>query len=224
MDIVYILGTGSVWENNEIRFSLRSVEKYLTGVGKVWIVGEKPDFLKNVIHRPFADIGKNVRKNGYAKIRHACLCSKLSEKFLLFNDDFYLLKKFSAKNFPVYNKGGLRCLVSHCRNPLKSVECNTLLFIRKHCKTFLNFEVHVPFPLEKTKFLEMPLPVEERGLVATRSFYGNYYKLKSRQIRDPISPYFEKLSCTSYPALEKRLEFQEWLKTKFPTPSKWEKK
>ena len=33
MDIVYCLGNGSKWDNNELRYSLRSVERYCK---KLW--------------------------------------------------------------------------------------------------------------------------------------------------------------------------------------------
>ena len=44
-DVVYPIGQGSSWKNNELRFSLRSIEKYGINVGKLFIVGELPDFL-----------------------------------------------------------------------------------------------------------------------------------------------------------------------------------
>jgi len=223
MDIVYVLGSGSVWDDNEIRFSLRSVEKHLIGVGDVYIIGKKPNFLKNIIHRSVPDSYKEPWRNVYNKVRRACLELKLSEKFLLFNDDFYLLKDFKAATFPVYNKGLLRCLVSFCHNPLASSECNTLRLIREHCKIPLNYKVHFPFPIEKTKFLKMPLSVKEKGQISPRCFYGNFYKLKGYQVKDqlmlsPGQPFF-----SSTRGFEKDLKFREWLKDRFPIPSKWDK-
>jgi hypothetical protein len=55
IDVVYILGTGSYWRNNEIRFSLRALERNLRGIRKIWIVGDYPDFIKNINHIPFKD-------------------------------------------------------------------------------------------------------------------------------------------------------------------------
>ena len=52
MDIVIPLGTGSRWQNNELRFALRSIEKYLTGYDKIFIIGECPSYLQNIIHIP----------------------------------------------------------------------------------------------------------------------------------------------------------------------------
>ncbi len=44
IDLVYILGKGSKWSDNEIRFSLRSIEKYFD-YRKIFIIGEKPESL-----------------------------------------------------------------------------------------------------------------------------------------------------------------------------------
>lgn len=52
IDLVYILGSGSQWRNNELRFSLRSVQKNLKGYRNIYIVGENPGFLKNTSPKP----------------------------------------------------------------------------------------------------------------------------------------------------------------------------
>ena len=65
IDVVYVLGTGSNWDNNEIRFSLRSLAKNLKGMGRVFVVGERPAFLQNVIHIPAKDeFNPNVNADG----------------------------------------------------------------------------------------------------------------------------------------------------------------
>ena len=48
IDVVIPLGTGSRWQDNELRYCLRSIEKNLSGVNEVVIVGEKPKWLTNV--------------------------------------------------------------------------------------------------------------------------------------------------------------------------------
>ena len=55
IDVVYVLGKGTKWNDNEIRFSLRSLAKNVTGIRNVYIVGERPDFLKRVIHISYPD-------------------------------------------------------------------------------------------------------------------------------------------------------------------------
>ena len=50
LDVVYVLGTGSSWDNNEIRFSIRSVLKNLPGIGRIIIIGEKSSGLKGFVY------------------------------------------------------------------------------------------------------------------------------------------------------------------------------
>ena len=47
IDVFYVLGSGSKWQNNEIRYSLRTLEKYGHNVGQVYIVGQRPSFIPN---------------------------------------------------------------------------------------------------------------------------------------------------------------------------------
>ena len=37
IDVVYVLGTGSKWHNNEIRFSLRALEKNLRDYRHIYV-------------------------------------------------------------------------------------------------------------------------------------------------------------------------------------------
>ncbi len=90
IDLVYVVGTGSRWNDNELRFSLRSVSKNLSNVGKVFIVGECPDYLKNVIHIPASDIfdsAINADGNMTHKLLLVCNNKELSDDFLFMNDD-----------------------------------------------------------------------------------------------------------------------------------------
>jgi hypothetical protein len=64
IDIVYVLGTGSNWSDNEIRFSLRSVFKNLTNIGQIFIVGEKPAGLKGFIHIDHPDEFPSTNADG----------------------------------------------------------------------------------------------------------------------------------------------------------------
>ena len=59
MDIVYIIGSGSKWQDNELRYSLRSIEKFGGNFGEVYIVGDRlPPFIdpSTVRYLPVKDI------------------------------------------------------------------------------------------------------------------------------------------------------------------------
>ena len=110
MDIVYVLGDGSRWGDNEIRYSLRSVQKNLGGAGKIVIVGQLPEFIQNIIHIEAKDIfnpGGNADGNIITKVLAACRDKRVSENFLLMADDCMILKPVRAKKIPFFHKGNM---------------------------------------------------------------------------------------------------------------------
>lgn len=109
VDVLYVLGTGSGWSNNEIRFSLRSLEKNLKNMGNVFIVGEKPDFIQNVIHIPHPDEfgAGNADGNIIRKVLRAIADERLSDTFLFINDDHLILRDQEAGEVPFFHKGDL---------------------------------------------------------------------------------------------------------------------
>jgi hypothetical protein len=224
MDIVYILGIGSSWENNEIRFSLRSIEKNISDLGNVFVIGERPPWLKNVFHIPAIDPYKTKWKNGAHKISIACREEKISEDFLLMNDDFFIVQKIKASDYPFYYDGMLSKVVK-----------STAHYIKNKKSSLHKFAIHRPFPINKKKFLALPpMPYHEEGF-SVRDFYGNYYGEKGTPSRDPLlSPLkakkdydaiAEKYSDFSiFTATARSPLFQKWIKEQFPEPSRYEMK
>lgn len=98
MIIVYTVGRGSSWNDNELRISIRSMVKN-TPVKKIIIVGHKPDFLTNVTHIPFPD-GPRKALNIHQKTQAAC---KEAEVFVQAADDHFVLK---PTDFEQYFHGG----------------------------------------------------------------------------------------------------------------------
>lgn len=222
MDIVYILGSGSVWEDNEIRFSLRSVEKNVSDLHSVFVVGECPDWMKNVVHIPAKDLFSRKWRNGYHKIKIACNDDRITSDFLLMNDDFFIIKEIEAKNYPYYYNKQLPLSIN-----------KTALFLKKKKRGFQNFSVHRPFRYNKEEFLSMPeLPIWELGF-SVRSFYANYYRKKGVPSKDPLfSPLQSEkdynLICSQYTDFSvfsstvKNPVFKRWILSQFPVPSRFE--
>lgn len=104
VDIVIPLGVGSLWQDNELRFCLRSISKYLTDYGQIFIIGDCPDFIQNIIHIPATDsiFRKDKDRNIFNKLMIACEQNEISESFLFMNDDHYLLSDLVASEIPYY--------------------------------------------------------------------------------------------------------------------------
>jgi hypothetical protein len=154
IDIVIPLGKGSVWDNNELRLSLRSIEKYLTGYRSIYIVGEYPEWLQNCIHVPINDTEKISDKNIMHKIAAACLLHEVSETFIMFNDDHYLLSPYHAPGFPYYYHKNLTDYITQRRGDIYAIRAtNTLNHLKANNLPAKFFDCHTPILYNKQAFL-----------------------------------------------------------------------
>lgn len=189
MDIVYPLGTGSLWGNNkELRYSLRSIEKFLIGFHNVFIVGECPEWLQSVIHIPCRDVnGVNKEKNIFDKIMAACRDPRLSDDFFFMNDDHFLLHAIQASAFPYYYHGSLR-------EKAESVEdvyygctlTNTIKVLRARNLPRLHFDVHMPIVYNKYSFMDVVSSYDWTVAwgYAIKSLYCNTLLIRGQQYAD----------------------------------------
>lgn len=171
MDVLYVLGKGSKYNNAELRFSLRSLQKFLTGVDRVVIVGERPSFVKNVEHLPYREQYSIPDINIYLKIKHACE-NGISDKFLFVNDDHFLLDYFDTEKFPNFAEGTVdeylkkrRALNDYTRRVKRAAPGDSPFF-----------DVHTPIVYERKKFLDMKYDMVDGQTIKT--LYGYTYKLE----------------------------------------------
>jgi len=232
IDLVYILGNGSRWRNNEIRYSLRSVEKNLN-IGKIFIVGEYPSWITGAIHIPAADIDKNKQINARAKYLVAAKDKRISEDFILMNDDFFILKPIQA--IPYYSRGTIEHMMN--QHPTKGGYYYNSL---KDTKEVLNemgvvfpidFEIHAPIIFNKDKLISTIEMIGTKKAYSFRSCYGNLQNVEAKKTIDfkaanlaeftyqtNRSPAY--LSITD--SLVAAPEFRNWIRRTFPNPSKYE--
>jgi len=176
-DIVLPLNLASRNDDIELKYCLRSVEKYLKNFGNVYIIGECPDFInKNtVVHIPWRESTDNKHRalNIYNKIMAAvnyigdlkfhqsnedfinnkievsAIC--LSNDFLFMNDDHFLLQNYEAGKFPYYHRGAID--LHKIPNEAQTIQ------MRNTVNLFLgdvyDFDVHCPIVYNKTKFREV---------------------------------------------------------------------
>lgn len=237
VDIVFVLGTGSIWDNNEIRYSLRSIQKHLSNYRDIYIVGEKPTFLKDIIHIPHPDETQFKETNIFKKVVRASIEPTVSQDFLFFNDDHFLLSDFDATQFPFYHKNELDVMISrrpHARGGYTRVlrNCRNVLSYRK--LPTLNFDHHSPILYNKSKILQLLTSYDwnVQGGYAFKSLYCNTFRIEG--IHEPdrkINNTVDRESLLS--AIQDRKVFsignkglndalKSLMDELYPTPSKWE--
>ena len=103
MDILYVVGNGSQWQDNELRFSLRSIARYGINVGRVYLVGNKPSFVGDAVtYIPCDDPYDCAHKNILHKVLYAIEHSDISSHFLISSDDHFYIKYTDFDKLPVY--------------------------------------------------------------------------------------------------------------------------
>ena len=243
VDVVYVLGSGSGWKNNEIRFSLRSIEKNGINAGKIFVVGEKPEFLsKKVIYIHVSDIfNPNVNADGniITKVLAACADKRLSDDFLFINDDHILLKPVDLHDVPAFHKGDMNLFpathwaLNYWRGRLK----RTMETLNDKGLTAYHFDCHTPILFNKILFPEVMAGFDYKdGIGLTmKSLYGNsVYSESGKLLEGEKKTVFKNFTIEQ---LNKRLEqcgfmsfnddglnksLKVWLYKRFTVISKWE--
>lgn len=223
MHFVYLIGKGSIWGNNELRYSLRSLENYAP-ISSVAIVGNVPAFARNVIRIPMEETGIDKAERVGGRLLKAL--PLLPERFVLMNDDFYLLAKMDT--LPTYHMGLIRSHLARVRritSPYNKRRAETLdILTRRQFTDPLDFGVHVPFPVERDKVQQLAeiVPFWKRGLF--RSLYGNIFRVAlnlarmsdCKRQRPMVGPFYSSRGRVS-------TEVKEFLTERFCTPSRFEK-
>ena len=231
LDLVYILGKGSRWFDNELRFSLRSACENLPH-RRVILVGEKPEWIRNVLHIPAVDDMGCKLKNAMAKIKILCETEGVSEDFVLMNDDFFIMRPMTS--IPNYTNGTLKSFAD-THETGRGYYYAAIQVTRTMLKFSIevepkNFELHVPMIFNRKKFLNLTDAIfwKEKSYLF-RSVYGNVFELEGED-RDDIKIYRAKnlhdcdkmdlISTDNPTVLSPR--FQKWIARKFPKKCKYE--
>jgi hypothetical protein len=235
VDVVYLLGKDSAWEDREIRYSVRSVEKHLKNYRKIFIIGRKPLFFgPEIIEIPCDDIYTNKARNIQRKILRAASEPKIKKEFLLFNDDYFLLKDTDAQDYPYYYKCTLDESLKLNRNNsdyFPHVE-STYNLLTSHNLPTLNFDSHYPilYNKEGVKYVCEKYDWNVKAGYIFKSLYCNSLGISGVQIRDckinhPHIYWDEavrnlQMFSTGDKAINKSLLL--YLNSLFPKPSKYE--
>lgn len=226
-DIVYILK--DEFNCEELRYSLRSVEKNFPH-RFVWFVGGQP----KGFHPDRAIQHKQVGSTKWDMIKSSMWKTveneEVSDDFFLFNDDFFVMKKFKGK-FVNYVDMTLAERIDELRrnvHPWLNPYGRTLFkaeqeLISLGCPT-MNYDVHLPMVFNKELF---KASINKCSSPQMRSVYGNLNAVpfvihQDVKVYDmetlPEAPDF---LSTNEDVFEKG-RVGAYIREQFPTPSRWE--
>lgn len=155
IDVILPLGKSKI-DYLDLRYTLRGMEKYLKNYGDIYIIGEKPKWIKNVIHIPFADNPKKERKefNIYSKILHYCYLKGSPRSFLFTNDDHIHLNEIDALTYPYYTRGDIEPAMKANKSNYRATLNHTRKHLRKLGLPELHCDVHCPIIYNSEEFIK----------------------------------------------------------------------
>lgn len=236
IDVFYVLGSGSKWQNNEIRYSMRSLEKYGKNVGQVYVIGEEPDFISDEVkYIKATDIGSPACNHWY-KVKRFFVETGIKRACYMM-DDIFFIKDVDLENYPYYCSGELKKYTDIGRNNYHRMITDTKKELEKENKPITNFEIHCPIIYEKDKFESLEkkfykIKANHRHFVGVRSYYCNMNDIQGTFCNDMkirkqhMNNWLERIKtndCFSTSDDVISMGVGDWLKKEFPNPSKYEK-
>ena len=227
LDVIYILREGI--DPQELRYSLRSVEENFPH-RLVWFVGGQPEEITPDGRIPHKQHGatpwENVRSSLFEIVRN----QDITEDFYLFNDDFFVMKKFTGP-FINYAGGTLerKVLDLAAERGANTPYVQALNKCRAELLTegydTIDFALHLPMLFNKTKLGEI---LNALGSPMFRSIYGNkarvpyiYHadvKIYDRRTAPPNGCDFVSTMDDSF----RKGKVGEIIRSTFPKPSTYE--
>ena len=224
LDVVYFIKDGV--RNEEFRYSLRSICDNMP-FNRVWVFGGCPTNIIPDVRIRVDQEGKTKWDKVHAMFKLACENKELSDNFILFNDDFFIMKPI--EKIEPYHRG---LLEDHVKVLGKGPYATMLAGIDKELKSrklgTYSYELHIPFIFNKKKLLK--LLNDNPDLRSTRTMYGNTYKIGGERKSDvkifSATPTFDfknsDMLSTDDPVINVNNDAWRWLKKQFPKKSKYE--
>lgn len=175
LDIVYFVKESFI--NEELRYSLRSVCKNMPHK-RVWIFGGCPKGIIPDVYWKVSQKGETKWDRVKNMFLMACQNKEITDDFILFNDDFFVMKPVS-KIDPWYRSTMEEHIGVLGAGSYKDLLKNVSKKLGPDAKSY---ELHTPFIFNKKKLLDLIKSSPE--MHCTRTMYGNKYDIGGTQHHD----------------------------------------
>jgi hypothetical protein len=184
VDVVYPLGSGSRWDDNELRFSLRSIDKNFLDLGRVFVVGECPAWLdaNEVVHIQAQD-RRRWPKDANIIDKVLLACGQTTPRFLRMSDDQVVLQPVASEEMPPY---GTRqdALGERPKKGWPVRMWHTRKWLIENGYASHNFDLHLPMIVDAKKFAQAAarIPYKSSPGMCVNTSYGNIAGLEPADI------------------------------------------
>lgn len=237
IDIVIPLGNKCGWgDYQELKYALRSAEKYVPHLGNAYVIGAKPGWLLPEFHLDLPDpYTHNKDANLIQKVVYAASQPGITHKFIRMSDDQLFLAPFEEVRWYLeeldpnsFNRSPKKWY-NRLENTYKRI-CNTV-------DKVYNFDSHVPMVYYREAFIKIAMSHDygaDPGM-CINTMYANYVGGTKQKL--PEGARLGVSGPTSKEDLEKKAEkailcnyvdrgltsvFKEWVMEQFPQASRFE--
>jgi hypothetical protein len=201
VDIVIPHNHRSTQKHLELRMCLRSIEKHLTNVRNVVIVGYLPEFVTGVTHIPFDEDPRNrFRDRNIAyKVNEAFKHRQVSDDILMVHDDHFLLDDYDAGAFPYYHCGPMVPNVGQYAHTKE----NTICVVGETN----NYDTHCPIVFNRQKFQDTVMNAD------WSKWYGYCLKTLYCSLNGIEGEYYEDIKIRlplTYPEIIEQISGRKW--------------
>jgi hypothetical protein len=224
MQLVYIVGTGSTWQDNELRYSLRSACRYYPH-SRVLVVGHRPAWLRGVDHLPAHDVYPTGVANVIHKLSKAVHAGVLDPEVTLMNDDFLFLQPV-VRALPTYTRGTLadRVAAMDHNNAYRGLHERCLRQLRAWgIPQPLDYGTHTPMCMEPSRMLNILQRFGGSGSAYPfRTCYGNLHRIPGTHLAKDVKMHRSWSLPSGMPmvsmddAVVHEPAFQAWVVRRFP--------
>lgn len=200
IDIIIPLGKETRWNDMELKYALRAIEKYLTGYRQIIIVGKKRSWLKEAEEvqlqggkwygEGIVYIDINLNENSetkqrciFQKILKAAKDERVSDTFAMWHDDHMLLQPLDMKDIKYWKSGTLDNLGAVAQGTYQRTVLNSNKYIKEQGWTNYHYDIHTPILFEKNKFIELENEDWKKEMIL-KSLYCNKYGIKGEEMKD----------------------------------------
>lgn len=140
----------------ELTYTLRSLEINLKYHGDIIVVGDKISSLRGLNYVRCVDDKQSMWKerNIYRKILKAIEDPRVTDDFVMLNDDHILTRPFDIDNLPYYYKSTLEQTMENNRGDYRKSVNHTRKYLMSHDKPTIDFDTHFPIVYNKQKFID----------------------------------------------------------------------
>lgn len=183
MSTIVIPYKDDILSGTELLFALRSIDRYLTGWTNVVIIGTPPDWYKGEsVQAP--DYRYRKQFSIYSKLLIACELNNVTDNFIMWNDDHYLLRPLDVSEFKNWYDGYLKETINKNHGiRYRETIANTLQLI----PDAFNYDIHTPCIYNKRLFKF--LFSDRTDEVCIKSFYFDYARNIAMNINGYVCDY-----------------------------------